>query len=146
MDKSAQSTAMKLVEHRKIESASFLTQTPSRLKKKSSQSNKSESQSSKQISLDDDIKMDRIFFDPICDGDKSAVENLVRIHNESSLDDTAYISVAKDGSMSDFCKLICTDPSVIDDRGTEDVSYHYAANSAVAFLQLGKSLLVIISF
>ena len=80
IDKSAKVTALKLMEHRRRESASILSQAPARLAKKLSDDQieklDGESAGSSKISLDEDLKMDRIFFDPFCDGDKFAVENM----------------------------------------------------------------------
>ena len=131
IDKSAKLTALKLVEHRRREAASFLSQTPSRLNKKSKQKTNEQPLTNK-TSMDEDLKMDRIFFDPFCVGDKFVIENLIRKQ------DGNFISVAKDGRMDDFCKLICKDPSAVKKSQTEEALYRCAANSAVAYLELGK--------
>eukprot|EP00551_Chaetoceros_affinis_P004032 CAMPEP_0203678016 /NCGR_PEP_ID=MMETSP0090-20130426/30388_1 /ASSEMBLY_ACC=CAM_ASM_001088 /TAXON_ID=426623 /ORGANISM="Chaetoceros affinis, Strain CCMP159" /LENGTH=1215 /DNA_ID=CAMNT_0050545093 /DNA_START=1 /DNA_END=3648 /DNA_ORIENTATION=- len=139
IDKPAKAAALKLMEHRRRESASFMSQAPSRLTKKlvNDQSEKLDDQSTgSKISIDEDLKMDRIFFDPFCDGDKFAVENIVRKQDGNFWDGPAYISVAKDGDMNDFCKLICSDPSAVGTFQSEEAPYRYAANSAVAHLQL----------
>ncbi len=138
IDKSTKITALKLIEHRRRESASFMCQIPARLNKKSTQHLKDNHASTKN-SIDEDLKMDRIFFDPFCDGDKFAVENIVRRQNGNFWDGPAYISVAKDGTMNDFCKLICFDPNTSANFETEEGLYRAAANSAVAYLQLGAS-------
>lgn len=137
VDKTAKSIAIKLIEHRRRESASSLSQTPSRLNKnptaKPNEQNKS--------SIDEDLIIDRIFFDPFCDGDKFVVENITRKRDEDFWDGPTLISVAKDGGMDDFGKIICTDPSTKDNEMTEEASYRCAANSSVAYLQLGEFIL-----
>ncbi len=141
IERSAKATAIKLMEHRRRESASLMSQAPSRLTKKqvNNQSENSDGEStSNKNSIDENLKMDRIFFDPFCDGDKFSVENIVRKQDGNFWDGPAYISVAKDGDMNDFCKLICCDPSAVGIFQSEEAPYRYAANSAVAHLQLGK--------
>jgi hypothetical protein len=140
VDDRAKSTAQKLIEHQRREIASFMAQMPSRLSKhtaKNTDDKKLKSRNS--ASLDEDLKMDRIFFDSFCHGDKFAVENIVRKQNDDSWKGRALIAVAKDGNMDDFCKLICSDPSVNTGMRNEAASYRYAANSAVAYLQLGEN-------
>jgi hypothetical protein len=136
IDKPAKATALKLVEHRRRESASFMSQTPSRLTKHLKKIRKD--QHSSKSSIDEDLKMDRIFFDPFCDGDKFAVENIVRRQDGNFWEGPAFISVAKDGGMHDLGKLICRDPSAIESAQTDEALYRCAANSAVAHLQVGK--------
>lgn len=128
IDKPTRTTALKLIEHRRRESASLMCQIPARLNKKSHQD-----------SIDEDLKMDRIFFDPFCDGDKFAVENTVRKQNGNFWDGPAFIAVAKDGAMDDLCKVICFDPNNSANFETEEGLYRCAANSAIAYLQLGES-------
>ena len=138
IDKPAKATILKLIEHRRRESASFMYQSPSRLNKNAIQNQEeAPGQKNNTISIDEDLKMDRIFFDPFCDGDKFAVENIVRKQDGSFWDGPAFISVAKDGDMLDFAKLICKDPSAVGIFQTEEALYRCAANSAVAHLQIG---------
>ncbi len=134
IDKATRTTALKLIEHRRREAASLICQIPTRLNKKSSHESKSDTKNS----IDEDLNFDRIFFDPFCDGDKFAVENTVRKQNGNFWDGPAYIAVAKDGTMDDFCKLICIDPNASASFETEEGLYRCAANSAIAYLELGK--------
>ena len=137
IDQSTKTTALKLIEHRRREAASLMCQIPTRLSKNSTQ-NLKENQLNTKNSIDEDLKMDRIFFDPFCDGEKFAVENFVRRQDGNFWDGPAFIAVAKDGTMNDLCKLICFDPNAGADCETEGL-YRSAANSAVAYLQLGMS-------
>lgn len=116
-----------------------MSQVPVRLNKKTSQSLTALNAKN---TIDEDLKMDRIFFDPFCTGDKFAVENTVRRQDGNFWDGPAFIAVAKDGTMDDFCKLICNDPNASAKFETEEGLYRCAANSAVAYLQLGKCTLV----
>ena len=137
IDKSAKAAALKLIEHRRRETASFMAQSPTRLNNKTTEKETDQKTGSKS-SIDEDLKMDRIFFDPFCNGNKFVVENIVRGQVGNFWDGPALIAVAKDGGIEDFCKLICRDPSADKKSQNEELLYRCASNSAVAYLQLGE--------
>ena len=84
------------------------------------------------------IILDTIKSDNNVEIENFSIENINRKQSGSFWDGPALISVAKDGGMDDFCKLICIDPLANENNPTEEASYRCASNSAVAYLRLGE--------
>ncbi len=137
IDNVIQKAASKLLDHKRRQSGSFMSQMPSRLNKKHKMRQEDRN------SLDYDLKMDCIFFDAFCEGDKSVVENTIRKQDKSSgslWDGPGYIPVAKDGCINDLSKYVQEDLSInlMIGNEEEETAYRCGANSAIAHLQLGK--------
>eukprot|EP00554_Chaetoceros_debilis_P010999 CAMPEP_0194108562 /NCGR_PEP_ID=MMETSP0150-20130528/8226_1 /TAXON_ID=122233 /ORGANISM="Chaetoceros debilis, Strain MM31A-1" /LENGTH=1296 /DNA_ID=CAMNT_0038797289 /DNA_START=297 /DNA_END=4184 /DNA_ORIENTATION=- len=135
IDNSVKKAASKLLSHKRRQSGSFMSQIPSRLNKSKSENKKEKN------NLDNDLKMDCIFFDDFCKGSKSVVENMQRRQNTSSgslWDGPGYIPVAKDGCIADLSKYFQEDisASLLLGHDDEERAYHCGSNSAIAHLQL----------
>lgn len=143
IDESARITASKLVDHRRRQSASFLSQLPSRLSKFSSFQSKKDDDSlgdESKSSIDEHLKMDRIFFDPFCDKNKCVVETLFRKQDGDWIG-PGFASVAKDTTLDDLRNHVCEDfcsRKSLNSLTNEEENYRCAANSAIAYIQLGK--------
>ena len=144
IDDSARITASKLVDHRRRQSASILSQLPSRLSKSSFHFKKDEDSSLGEESkntIDENLKMDRIFFDPFCDGNKCVVETLFRKQDGDWIG-PGFASVVKDTTLDDLRNHVCEDLCYrhsINSLSNEEETYRSAANSAMAYIQLGKN-------
>lgn len=113
----------------------FILKTPSRLDKYSHNGKE----------IDQHLKMDKVFFEAFCEGDKFVVEHIIRKHgsnNENLWDGPAMIATAKDGSIFQLAKQICEDISAkhVIGHDSEEAAYHCAANSTVSHIQLGMYL------
>ena len=135
IDSHVKETATRFIRHRRRQSAKFVFKTPARLKKYAN---------SEEKDIDDDLKMDRVFFEGFCEGDKFVVESTVRkegASGESLWDGPGFIPVAKDGSIQDLAKQICEDISAkhIIGHDCEEAAYRCGANSALSHVKLGAS-------
>jgi len=129
-------TVSKLVDHQLRQSSSALLQLPSLLNKDDS------ADDSSQFSLDgtqNNLTMDRLFFDPFCNKDKCVVEHFVRKRDENTDEiwtSQGYISIAKESCVDSMCSFICDYPTAVEGLFGVDAIYRCGANSAVAHIQL----------
>ena len=72
-----------MIDHRRRQSASLLSQIPSRLNKTPSLLRKDDDSigEDSKSTIDDNLKMDRIMFDPFCESNKFVVEHFFRKHD-----------------------------------------------------------------
>jgi hypothetical protein len=133
MEDTIRKFTVKLLEKRRQQSLSFLLQIPSRLEKKMSETEK--------ISMDENLIMDRMFFEPFCDGGAFVVESVFRdpsLGNKDVSDGSGYVLVTKDERLEDISNSICKDLSSksFDDYDSEEATYKCGANSVVAYLKM----------
>jgi len=131
IDPSVKDIATKFIHYRRNQSAVFILKTPSRLDKYAHDDKE----------IDHQLKMDKVFFEAFCEGDKFVVEHIIRSHG-SDKDDIwngpAMIATAKDGSIFQLAKQMCEDISAkhVIGHDSKEAAYHCAANSTVSHIQL----------
>jgi hypothetical protein len=141
MEHTIQKFTLKLLDKRRQQSLSFLLQIPSRLDKQLSNTDNV-------VSMDENLMMDRMFFEPFCDGGTFVVESVIRdkrMSNNDLWDESGYMVVTKDERFDDVSKsTICNDISSIssfdDYDSEEEATYKCGANSIVAYLKIDSFL------
>ena len=132
MEHSIRKLTLKLLDKRRHQSLSFLLQIPSLLGKQQSKTNKTSS-------MDENLILDRMFFEPFCDGGTFVVESVIYDQSQGNIDLEAgsyFMVVTKDERLDDISKSICNEESLLFEYGSEEEMYKCGANSIVAYLKI----------
>ena len=124
----AMKRSLKLLEQRRHQSASFLSQLPLHIDK-----------SRQSLETKVDLIMDQIFHDPLCKQETSVVEHVIQPGKNYRKDnDNFFLPVALQVSLDDLCHhLISNSAPEKNGDPPEDEILRSSANSAVAHIQLG---------
>jgi hypothetical protein len=125
----AMKRTIKVLEQRRHQSASFLSQLPLHIDK-----------SRQSLDTNVDLIMDQIFHDPLCKLETSVVEHVIQPgKNYRKNNDKFFLPVALQVSLDDLCHHLISNSAPENKNGDppEDEILRSSANSAVAHIQLG---------
>lgn len=132
MEHTIRKLTLKLLDKRRHQSLSFLLQKPSLLGKQQSETDKT-------ISMDENLILDRMVYEPFCDGSTCVVESVICDQNQGNNDLEAgsyFMVVTKDERFDDISKSICNEESLLFEYCSEEAMYKCGANSIVAYLKI----------